>query len=316
VAVADLASVETVTVGVGGSGASAADGGDGEDSSFGTDAVAKGGKGGLVGNLVATNTFTSRRGGVGGLASAGTGTLKSDGGAGGPGVGWSQFSIGHDGGMGGASALSGNAQGGKQDNGSIGSAYGGGGGGVGIYASQAARTGPGGANGVVIVELYDKSGTSSAPFDHGTDLLGQADDDHLQYLTEARHNAEDHADVDIINYMDAGAAGWGTSWTMKAELTLPAGRYLLMAGGNIETSTGANRRYETRVRNITGSSTIMNTKDEGTNFIGTVAISRLVTLSVTTDLEYQNLVSASGGTQLWNAPYLIAIPLIGALTST
>ena len=187
IAVADLATSETVQVGVKGTGVSGADGNDGEDSLFGTQGKAIGGFGGTVGNVVATNAFTSKSGGLGGSTGTAIGDLTMDGGAGDSGVGWSQYSIGQDGGSGGESIMGGRARGGKQDGGSWGLNYGGGGGGSAIYASQAATAGAQGGDGVVVVELYDKnSGPSGLEEGAWTPtIIGESVDPSVTYTTQA-----------------------------------------------------------------------------------------------------------------------------------
>jgi hypothetical protein len=148
--IAGLASSVTVTRGAGGAGVSGGTGNAGGQSSFGALVVANGGGGGGVRG--ATTANAKIRGAAGGAAGSG-GTLVAGGNPGGPAdaeVGAFGF-----GGAGGGSIFGGGGRSPDVNNaGEAGSNFGGGGSGACNLASQSARTGGAGGNGIVIVELY------------------------------------------------------------------------------------------------------------------------------------------------------------------
>ena len=149
-----LGTTETVTVGVGGTGVSGGVGNTGGDSSLGSHAVGKGGVGGAVSAAFTGPDFIFAAGGLGGDQAGGTGDLKLDGGAGGPGVGDDRFIQAQVGGGGGSAHLGGGGRGTTQGVGLAGGQHGGGGGGSANEASVSARVGGAGASGVIIIDLY------------------------------------------------------------------------------------------------------------------------------------------------------------------
>jgi hypothetical protein len=152
-AVADLASTETVTVGdFGGGGFGANNGTAGGSSSFGTHAVAGGGGGG--GFVPATTPPIGGPAQSGGVATAGDILIKG-GGAGAPALLNHAGGInGANGGFGGSSTHGGGAKSARVATEEAGGNYGAGGSGAARTASSTALTGGTGSNGIVIVEIY------------------------------------------------------------------------------------------------------------------------------------------------------------------
>ena len=157
VAVADLATSETVTVGAAGAaGASGAAGGNGGSSSFGSHGVATGGTGGPITAAfnVGLTPYSAIVRGVSGVGTSGDILLRGEGIDYGLSLSAGALAIIPKG----AAAAHGMGPGGAIGFSAVGasplSGYGGGGGGSVSAQSVAARAGVAGAPGVVIVELY------------------------------------------------------------------------------------------------------------------------------------------------------------------
>ena len=119
------------------------------------------------------------------------------------------------------------------------------------------------------------------------------------------------------SFRDDGAGGsWTASFVVHATLSLPAGKWLLHAGYNIETSTGSSRRYDGRIRNDTDAVTLREARNEGDDVIQTVMMATTLEIAGIRTIVLECEVSAVDGTQLIQAPYLIATPLYGTLTET
>lgn len=149
-AVADLESSVSVTVGPGGPGASGAAGGTGATSQFGAHVLAYGGTGGR--GMAASTSAAIVEGGTAGAAGVGDLQIYGQGGA--QAVRVSGANREWIAGLGGSSHMGGGGPAGLDFTGGAGGQYGGGGGGSGCGNGQSTRAGGGGGDGVVILDLY------------------------------------------------------------------------------------------------------------------------------------------------------------------